>query len=113
MKQVENPSVVLFEQVVLPGCGLDVHEKTVVATIDGEGTQNFCQIPPVIQCPVTNQMLVEDDFVFNCVTVRSVMTDNYLILLASITVNQIIWEIIRFQVMDLIKNRLRNNLSFS
>lgn len=37
MKQEENPSVVLFEQVVLRGCGLDVHEKTVVATIDGEG----------------------------------------------------------------------------
>ncbi|MDB5152645.1 MAG: transposase family protein, partial [Mucilaginibacter sp.] len=37
MNQEENPSVVLFEQVVLRGCGLDVHEKTVVATIDGEG----------------------------------------------------------------------------
>ena len=37
MKTEENPSVVLFEQVVLRGCGLDVHEKTVVATIDGEG----------------------------------------------------------------------------
>jgi transposase len=37
--------VVEFEQVVLRGCGLDVHEKTVVATIDGEGisreTQTF------------------------------------------------------------------------
>lgn len=29
--------VVEFEQIVLRGCGLDVHEKTVVATIDGEG----------------------------------------------------------------------------
>lgn len=37
MNQESNPSVVLFEQVVLRGCGLDVHEKTVVATIDGEG----------------------------------------------------------------------------
>jgi transposase len=37
MNQEENPSVVLFEQVVKRGCGLDVHEKTVVATIDGEG----------------------------------------------------------------------------
>jgi transposase len=37
MNQEETPSVVLFEQVVLRGCGLDVHEKTVVATIDGEG----------------------------------------------------------------------------
>jgi transposase len=37
MNQEENPSVVLFEQVVLRGCGIDVHEKTVVATIDGEG----------------------------------------------------------------------------
>ena len=37
MNQEANPSVVLFEQVVLRGCGLDVHEKTVVATIDGEG----------------------------------------------------------------------------
>jgi transposase len=37
MNQEENPSVVLFEQVVLRGCGLDVHEKTIVATIDGEG----------------------------------------------------------------------------
>ena len=26
-----------FEQVVTRGCGLDVHKKTVVATIDGEG----------------------------------------------------------------------------
>lgn len=34
--QKEHP-VVEFEQVVLRGCGLDVHEKTVVATIDGEG----------------------------------------------------------------------------
>jgi len=29
--------VVEFEQIVKRGCGLDVHEKTVVATIDGEG----------------------------------------------------------------------------
>jgi len=27
---------VKFEQVVKRGCGLDVHKKTVVATIDGE-----------------------------------------------------------------------------
>lgn len=37
MNQEANPSMVLFEKVVLRGCGLDVHEKTVVATIDGEG----------------------------------------------------------------------------
>jgi transposase len=37
MKAETNPTVVLFEQVVKRGCGLDVHEKTVVATIDGEG----------------------------------------------------------------------------
>ena len=29
------PEVVTFEQVVKRGCGLDVHKKTVVATIDG------------------------------------------------------------------------------
>ena len=29
--------VVSFEQIVARGCGLDVHKKTVVATIDGEG----------------------------------------------------------------------------
>lgn len=28
---------VQFEQVISRGCGLDVHKKTVVATIDGEG----------------------------------------------------------------------------
>jgi transposase len=28
-----------FAQVVSRGCGLDVHKKTVVATIDGEGLQ--------------------------------------------------------------------------
>lgn len=37
MNQEANPSMVLFEKVVMRGCGLDVHEKTVVATIDGEG----------------------------------------------------------------------------
>jgi transposase len=38
MKKVETQHpVVEFEQIVLRGCGLDVHEKTVVATIDGEG----------------------------------------------------------------------------
>ena len=31
------PKVVTFEQVVNRGCGLDVHKKTVVATIDGVG----------------------------------------------------------------------------
>lgn len=36
MKDKQKP-VVEFEQIVLRGCGLDVHEKTVVATIDGEG----------------------------------------------------------------------------
>src|SRR5882762_11481718 len=33
----QKPPVVEFEQIVLRGCGLDVHEKTVVATIDGQG----------------------------------------------------------------------------
>lgn len=32
----QNP-VVTFEQVINRGCGLDVHEKTVVATVDGQG----------------------------------------------------------------------------
>ncbi len=30
-------STVQFEQLISRGCGLDVHQKTVVATIDGEG----------------------------------------------------------------------------
>lgn len=30
---------VAFEQVISRGCGLDVHKKTVVATINGEGLQ--------------------------------------------------------------------------
>src|SRR5699024_4227681 len=30
-------SVVEFDQMIKRGCGIDVHEKTVVATIDGEG----------------------------------------------------------------------------
>lgn len=34
---MEKQSVVEFEQIVHRGCGLDVHEKTVVATIDGDG----------------------------------------------------------------------------
>lgn len=33
----EKTSVVEFAQIVERGCGLDVHEKTVVATIDGKG----------------------------------------------------------------------------
>jgi hypothetical protein len=36
MEQQQTP-VIEFEQIVLKGCGLDVHEETVVATIDGEG----------------------------------------------------------------------------
>jgi len=32
---------VSFEQVVSRGCGLDVHKKTVVATINGEGFTTF------------------------------------------------------------------------
>ena len=32
-------SVIEFEQLIERGCGLDVHEKTVVATIDGQGIQ--------------------------------------------------------------------------
>jgi transposase len=35
--QTQTPPVVEFERIVMRGCGLDVHEKTVVATIDGEG----------------------------------------------------------------------------
>lgn len=34
-----NMETVSFEQVVSRGCGLDVHKKTVVATIDGEGLE--------------------------------------------------------------------------
>ena len=30
-------STVQFEQLISRGCGLDVHQKTVVATINGEG----------------------------------------------------------------------------
>ena len=30
---------VAFEQVISRGCGIDVHKKTVVATINGEGLQ--------------------------------------------------------------------------
>jgi hypothetical protein len=36
---MENPQV-SFKQVVSRGCGLDVHKKVVVATIDGEGLKN-------------------------------------------------------------------------
>jgi transposase len=38
MKKAQaHPPVVEFEQIMMRGCGLDVHEKTVVATIDREG----------------------------------------------------------------------------
>jgi transposase len=37
MENEQQKPVVEFDQVVFRGCGLDVHEKTVVATIDGEG----------------------------------------------------------------------------
>lgn len=37
MESAQQKPVVEFDQVVMRGCGLDVHEKTVVATIDGEG----------------------------------------------------------------------------
>src|SRR5438132_13670388 len=37
MENEQQKPVVEFDQYVLRGCGLDVHEKTVVATIDGEG----------------------------------------------------------------------------
>jgi len=33
----QQKPVVTFEQVINRGCGLDVHEKTVVATVDGQG----------------------------------------------------------------------------
>lgn len=39
MNTNQRPPVVTFEQVINRGCGLDVHEKTVVATIDGQGLQ--------------------------------------------------------------------------
>ncbi|MGH2642456.1 MAG: IS110 family transposase [Chitinophagaceae bacterium] len=34
---MSNTDVIEFAQIVERGCGLDVHEKTVVATIDGKG----------------------------------------------------------------------------
>jgi transposase len=37
MENAQQKPVVEFDQIVLRGCGLDVHEKTVVATIDGQG----------------------------------------------------------------------------
>jgi transposase len=37
MDNEQQKPVVEFDQIVLRGCGLDVHEKTVVATIDGQG----------------------------------------------------------------------------
>lgn len=33
----QQKPVITFEQVINRGCGLDVHEKTVVATVDGQG----------------------------------------------------------------------------
>lgn len=39
---MESPQV-LFKQVVSRGCGLDVHKKVVVATIDGEGIKKQTQ----------------------------------------------------------------------
>jgi transposase len=39
MQQQEQDPVIEFEQIVLRGCGLDVHEKTVLATIHGEGVE--------------------------------------------------------------------------
>lgn len=36
----QTNSVVEFEQIIKRGCGLDVHEKTVVATINGEGIKS-------------------------------------------------------------------------
>lgn len=37
MEQSKEPQVIEFEQIIEKGCGLDVHEKTVVATINGTG----------------------------------------------------------------------------
>jgi transposase len=37
MEQTNETQVVEFEQIIERGCGLDVHEKTVVATINGTG----------------------------------------------------------------------------
>lgn len=39
MNTNEQKPVITFEQVIKRGCGLDVHEKTVVATIDGQGLE--------------------------------------------------------------------------
>lgn len=39
MNTNQQKPVVTFEQVINRGCGLDVHEKTVVATIDGQGLE--------------------------------------------------------------------------
>jgi transposase len=39
MNTNQQKPVVTFEQVINRGCGLDVHEKTVVATVDGQGLQ--------------------------------------------------------------------------
>ncbi len=39
MEEQQKHSVIEFDQVVFRGCGLDVHEKTVVATIAGEGVK--------------------------------------------------------------------------
>lgn len=37
MEQEQKPPVIEFEQVVLKGCGIDVHEKNIVVTVDGQG----------------------------------------------------------------------------
>ena len=37
MENEQQKPVVEFDQIIMRGCGLDVHEKTVVATIDGQG----------------------------------------------------------------------------
>jgi transposase len=37
MEETKEPQVVEFEQIIERGCGLDVHEKTVVATVNGTG----------------------------------------------------------------------------
>ena len=37
MEETIQTQVVEFEQIIERGCGLDVHEKTVVATINGTG----------------------------------------------------------------------------
>lgn len=44
MEQVQKPPVLEFEKVVSKDCGIDVHEKTIVVTLDGEGINKKIRI---------------------------------------------------------------------